>query len=330
MPLQRVSAQDDAPDWCVAVWYPSSEMLGGLDAIRANADVIGIVHPFWYAPLPDGTLETVDEDADVLAEWRGLGVTIIPTIRAGFWQQIVDPAVRALHVEQIVALVERMDYDGIDIDYEGFPLSTRDDFSTFMEMLSDELHARGRLLTTAVHAKTDDAGTWESAAAQDWTRIAPAVDIFTIMTYDYTSSIQPPGPIAPPDWTRAVLRYAATVTDLRKVRMGLHFYGYNWVRDNPPAHNISWVEVERLVQSFGVEIQRDPADMEAHLEFKARGLPKRTIYFADSVGIEYKLQAVLAEFPQLGGVAIWGIGGEDPANWDILRAARQAHCMLTT
>ncbi|MCZ2096941.1 MAG: hypothetical protein LC121_11910, partial [Anaerolineae bacterium] len=117
-PLQQANTQDDAPDWCVAVWYPSSEMPGGLDAIRANADLIGIVHPFWYAPLPDGTLETVDEDADLLAEWRALDMTIIPTIRAGFWQQIVDPAVRAFHVEQIVALVERMDYDGIDIDYE--------------------------------------------------------------------------------------------------------------------------------------------------------------------------------------------------------------------
>ena len=150
------------------------------------------------------------------------------------------------------------------------------------------------------------------------------------MTYDYTSSIQPPGPIAPPDWMRAVIGYAATVTDLDKVRLGLPFYGYSWMRDNPPASNISWEEVQRLIASFGVEVQRDPADMEAHIEFKAHGLPKRTIYFADSTGIEYKLRGVLDEFPQLGGVAIWGIGGEDPANWDVLRAARPANCALTT
>jgi spore germination protein YaaH len=102
------------------------------------------------------------------------------------------------------------------------------------------------------------------------------------------------------------------------------------VRDNPLATTTSWEETQRLIQSFGVEIQRDPVDMEARIEFKARGLPKRTIYFADSAGIEYKLQGVLDEFPQLGGVAIWGIGGEDPANWDVLRAARQANCTLTT
>lgn len=328
-PLQQASLQDATPDWCVSVWYPSSDMPGGLDAIRDNADQIGVVHPFWYTQLVDGTVQTVDEDAEMLAQWRELDMTITPSIAGSIWQQIVEPDVRAFHVEQIVALVERMDYDGIDIDYEGFPFSTRDAFSAFIESLSAELHARGKLLTIAVHAKTDDAGSWEGAAAQDWRRLAPAVDVFTIMTYDYTNRNEPPGPIAPSDWTRAVLRYAATVTDLRKVRMGLPFYAYGWQRDTPPATTTSWVEVQRLIESFKVEIQRDPADMEAFISFKARGLPKRTIYFADSVGIEYKLLQALSEFPQLGGVAIWGIGGEDPANWDVLRVARPAHCTLT-
>jgi spore germination protein YaaH len=69
--------------------------------------------------------------------------------------------------------------------------------------------------------------------------------------------------------------------------------------------------------------------MEAFISFKARGLPSQTIYFADSIALEYKLQEIMAEFPALGGVAIWGIGGEDPANWDVLRAARQLNCRLS-
>ena len=113
------------------------------------------------------------------------------------------------------------------------------------------------------------------------------------MTYDYTSRNDPPGPISPPAWVHDVLAYAATITDLRKVRMGLPFYGYSWLRDNPPATTTSWDAAQRLIDSFHPEIQRDPADMEAHIEIKARGLPKQTIYFADSVGIEYKLSQML-------------------------------------
>jgi len=69
--------------------------------------------------------------------------------------------------------------------------------------------------------------------------------------------------------------------------------------------------------------------MEAHFTFKPKGLPRKTVYFADSTGIEYKLQRVLNKFPDLGGVAIWGIGGEDSANWNVLPPARQPNCNLS-
>ncbi len=327
-PPAESRAQAAAPAWCVSVWYPSSDS-GGLESIRANADQIGVIHPFWYTQRPDGTLQaTTDaENGELLAEWRAAGMKIVPSIAGSIWEMIAEPDVREFHIAQIVTLVERMDYDGIDIDYEGFPLFTRDDFSTFIETLSAELHARGKLLTIAVHAKTQDASPYDGAAAQDWTRITPAVDMFTIMTYDYTNRNEPPGPIAPTEWVREVLAYAASVTDLHKVRMGLHAYAYSWLRDNPPATTITWQAAQRLVETYELEIMRE-TDMEAHIEFKARGLPRQTIYFADSAGIEYKVNTVLADFPELGGVAIWGVGGEDPDIWGRLRAARQPNCQL--
>lgn len=321
-------AQETGPGWCVSVWYPSSDTPGGADSIRANLDEISVVNPFWYSPLADGTLQAHPgaEDPELLAEWREAGLAVIPTIFSSVWQLLQPPETQAFHIDQIIALVERMDYDGIDIDYEGFPLSTRDDFSDFIESLAAKLHARGRLLSIAVHAKTDDAGTWEGAAAQDWTRLAPPADVFAIMTYDYTGRNDPPGPIGPTDWVLDVLSYAASVTDLAKVRMGLPFYGYTWKRDKPPATTTSWMSAQRLIESFGLDVQRDPSDMEAHIDFKAPGLPKQTLYLADSVEIDYKLKRVLEAYPELGGIAIWGIGGEDPANWDILRAAHRSDC----
>lgn len=42
--------------WCVAVWYSSSEHPDGAEAITHNQE-IDIVHPFWFSPLPDGSLQ---------------------------------------------------------------------------------------------------------------------------------------------------------------------------------------------------------------------------------------------------------------------------------
>lgn len=325
-PFMTIEAQgggtdDKASNWCVSVWYPSSEEPTGYQSIIDNADVIDEVNPFWYGPSLDGTLFMFDgaEDEEKLADWREAGIKIVPTIATTAASAMIeDSEIRAFHIGEIVALIERMDYDGIDIDYEGFALHTRDDFSIFIEELADTLHANNRLLTMAVHAKTADVAFYEAATAQDWERLTSAVDIFRIMTYDYHNRASIAGAIAPLPWVNDVVAYASTLTDLSKVRLGLHFYGYSWRRGNVVSV-ITWQTVQHWVESFKLEISRDSADQEAHLELDVTGLPDQSIYVADAQNLQFKLDTLLETYPELGGVAIWGLGGEDPAQWNVLR-----------
>ena len=323
-----ITAQDAPSSWCVSVWYPSSDDPTGSDSISSNLDVIDLVNPFWYTLLPDGTvgLQPGAEDAEQLAAWREAGLVIVPSILSTSWAPLDTDEMRDFHIQQIIDLVERFDYDGLDIDYEELALSTRDAFSIFIERLADELHARGRLLSIAVHAKTDDAGNREGTAAQDWARLADAVDVFAIMTYDYTSRRASPGPIAPLEWTLDVLAYAETVTDLSKVRLGLPFYGYSWLRGRPPATSVTWAAARRLIDSFELEVMREHT--EGRIDLDVRGLPDQTIYFVDAASITQRLSLVHEQFPTLGGLAIWGLGGEDPANWDVLREYEDSSCAL--
>ncbi len=174
-----------------------------------------------------------------------LGLRIVPSIvNGGFDAQRVslvvnDPARRAQHIADILALVNDNDYDGIDIDYESLNPTDRDAFSLFIEELALALHAEGKLLSIAVHAKTDDAGAWSGAAAQDWTRLGAAVDSFKIMTYDYHNGASEAGPIAPLDWVDAVLSYAATVVPPEKTSMGVPVYGYNWTGSRAPEPQLA-------------------------------------------------------------------------------------------
>ncbi|MDX2075998.1 MAG: glycosyl hydrolase family 18 protein [bacterium] len=315
--------EEEVPSWCVSLWYPSSEFSSSED-ILANADIINEVNAFWYTPAPDGSLIVLPEaeNVDDLTAWREAGLTIIPSIFGSVGDVIADD-LREVHIAAITETVVRMDYDGIDIDYEGFAASTRDDFSLFVEGLRDALHAEGRTLSVTVHAKVDE-GMWEGALAQDWHRIIPAADIFRIMTYDYTSRNEPPGPISPPAWVLEVLAYAKSVTeatgeDMSKIQMGLHFYGYSWQRGNPPATTTAYASIQNYLTSFNLEVFRNPDDMEAYVDFKITGLPRQVVYFADPIGLAYKLDLVVEQFPDIGGVSIWGIGGEHPDLWATLR-----------
>lgn len=306
--------------WCVSVWYPSSDHPGGAETLLANVPTISEVNPFWYSPLPDGQLLAHEgsEDAAMLSAWREAGLLIVPSIFSSIFNMLETEELRAIHVAAIVDTVERMDYDGIDLDYEGFPLSTREPFSLFSEALAEALHANGRLLSITVHAKVDDINAWESARAQDWERLAPVSDIFRIMTYDYTNRNEPPGPIAPTVWVKDVLAYAESLTDLERVRMGLHFYGYTWQRGNPPAMTVAWASISNYIDRFELEFTRNSDDMEAMLDFKLTGLPRQVVVIADPIGLDFKLRQIAEEFPSLGGVAIWGIGGEHPDLWGVL------------
>jgi len=329
-PLAQIPlAQTRPSSWCVAVWYPSSEQPGGADAIMANSDVIDVVHPFWYTPNADGVLlESGGSRAEEqVAQWREAGLLILPSIFAGHWGYL-SPELRPAHVAGIVALVEEHDYDGIDIDYEMFALKTRDVFSTFVEELAAALHEHGRLLAVTVHAKTVDQSPFPSAAAQDWVRLAAAADIFNLMTYDYTNRNEPPGPVASIPWVAQVVDYALTTTAAdnaaAKVRVGLPFYGYSWRRGRPPATTTTWEATDRLVTQFGLEVARDSESHELVVELDVSGLPRQQVYVSDAVTTAARLDAL----PATGGVAIWGIGGEDPANWRVLRERRPAGCAL--
>jgi spore germination protein YaaH len=320
---QAVTAQEGSTEtsWCVSVWYPSSEDPTGYDSLMANLNVIDEVNPFWYRANLDGTLfqPYAGESIEKLAAWREAGLKILPAISSFHVSTMIEtPELREKHIAEIVTLAETMDYDGIDIDYESFKLETREAFSLFIENLAAALHQNNRLLSVTVHPKTSDVSEWEAATAQDWPRLAQAADIFRIMAYDYHN--QTAGPIAPLPWVDEVLAYAQSVTDLQKVRLGLPFYGYTWRRGNVISV-VTWATVQNWRESFKLDYERDPADMEANFVLAVPGLPRQTVYIADAESLDFKLQSLLERYPDLGGVAIWGLGGEDPANWSVLAQA---------
>ena len=318
-----------APGWCVAVWYPSSEHPGGYDSIMANTDVIDVVFPFWFTPDAEGRILTragADWQAQVQV-WRAAGLLVMPSVFATHSAFLAEPYVSA-HIDALVALVEEHDFHGLDLDYEEFPLETKERFSAFVERLGAELHARGRLLSVTVHAKTEPTPPYEGAAAQDWPRLAAAADMFNVMTYDYTNRNEPPGPVADRAWVAAVMAHGLQVVGPEKLAVGLPFYGYVWKRDRPPAVATTWEAASRQVEQFRLEAPRDPGSGELIVRLDVTGLPKQVTYVSDATTTAARLAALTAQGQLAAGVAIWGVGGEDPAAWQALRDARPAPCHL--
>lgn len=314
------------PQFQVSAWVPYWDRARVKASLTAHIAELDEVNFFWYEVQPDGGLRAFSgaEDAALLALARAHGARVVPTVTNDFDGEriaalLADPAACAAHVEALAALVEEMDYDGIEIDYEALPAKARDDFSAFVESLAAALHPSGRWLSVAVHPKTDDQGTWHGPQAQDWPRLAAAADALKVMVYDYHWNASLPGPIAPLDWTDNVLAYAETTAPPEKIWLGIPFYGRDW--DGEEGRGLVWAAVEDLIRQHRPFTHRDASSGEIYFFYVRDGV-RHTVYVPDAQAVAAKVRAAREAHPDIAGIAIWRVGGESPFHWAAIARER--------
>lgn len=303
----------------VSAWVPYWDRARVRDSFTTHAAELNEVNFFWYEVQPDGSLRAFPgaEDAALLAIARAHKLRVLPTIMNDFdgariATLLSDEKSRTAHIRAIVALVERMGYDGVDVDYEALPAEASDDFTAFIEALATALHVRGKLLSIAVHPKTDDRGTWDGPRAQDWLRLGAAVDEFKIMAYGYHWGTSLPGPIAPLEWVGDVLAYAEQTVPAGKIWMGLPFHGYDWMEQK--GKGLVWAAAQKLILQHRPTTYRDPSSGELHFSYAASE-EQHTVYIPDARAIALKVQRARQNHPEIAGIAIWRLGGESLDHW---------------
>jgi spore germination protein YaaH len=307
----------------IAAWFPESFSGGARESFEANKDVIDELSPFWYTTDSSGRLYG-NRDDELVRVAHESNVLVIPAIHnIGTYDVVInvisDPHIRARHIQNIVDEVIARNYDGIDIDYESLPESTRPAFSAFIIELAEALHAHGKMLTVAVHAK--DCDYCGLGGFQDWSVIGLHADRVRIMTYDYHWRGGGAGPVAPLYWVESVAEYARTVIPPEKIFIGVPFYGYDWPPGGGSATGLPWADIEDLIDSQGLTVnlmQRDSRGRVDESWFRydsPQGM--REVWFMTDDGLESKLE--LVQQMDLAGIAIWRIGYEKPEYWDVIR-----------
>jgi len=317
----------------VAAWLPTSwDSARARASWQANRIHIQELSPVWYQldASGDGSINSYAGARDValVDEAHAQFTLVIPLINnayasAGFdgtpvSRMIHDPARRTAHVNTLVNEVLAYGYDGIDIDYESLNgLADRHAFSLFIEELAQALHAHGKLLSIAIHPKTSKPGSWDGPKAQDWKRIGAAVDRFRVMTYGFHWNTSGPGPIAPLWWMEEVMAFATSVVAPNRVYVGLHLYGHDWTGGS--GSSTAWEDVQPLINAQGAVPQWQDTDARGRAVAEpwftytdSLGQPHE-VWYANGASIAARLQLVRQY--GLGGVAVWRLGGEDPANW---------------
>ena len=361
-PLQQIQSAEAAnpPRKILTGWLPYYSMKTYLPAVLTNADLIKEIMPFWYTLKYDGaTKQAVIADvyksanpsvpiAEPLAALRNAGMTIIPTISDGTDQMVLanllaKPVSRKQVVDAIVATVASQNYDGIDLDFEGFAFTdsnttwktTAPNWVLFVKELSTALHAQQKILSITSPYLFNPAEAQKGYFVYAWAQIAPFIDRLRIMTYDYSTTR--PGPIGPLAWTEKTVKYATSIMPASKVYLGLPGYGKDWVTKVEGVCPANLAKIITPSAKAGTFLMRDAASIaatygavptynetfaEVTFSYKrdytgqtSSGLSttctaSRTAWHQNAQG--FSLRAQLVAKYQLGGVAQWVIGQEEP------------------
>lgn len=317
------------PGTLVVASLPFWNLGNGTTTVVANRDSVNEVSPWIYGLGDDGRIthqfppERTAEVAEQVGKLREAGVPVVASlanITDGRWayepvaKVLHDPRLRDRHVREIVALVEREDYAGIDIDYENLRAGDRDAFSAFVTDLGAALRAERKTLSVAVFAKASDEGYDERNVAQDFAVIGRAADQVRLMGYDFHWGTSPPGPVAPIGWVRDVVKYAKSKIPQERIVLGIPLYGYDWVGEH--GTNVTWLQAFQLATQHRAETHYDPVSQTPWFRYTDERGREHEVWFENSVSSKAKFE--VARGSGIRGVYLWMYGYEDTATWNRL------------
>ena len=282
---------------------------------------IDVAHLFWYWLDSDYRVKGRNYvDPQLVSTLRQNGVTIIPTVTDGFVNGRVlgtlsNSTLRSQHLQDLVDLVVKNNYDGIDLDYENIGSSGRDLFSTFVEDLAMELHRKNKLLSITVYSKSSSPGRWSTQKSHDYQRIGAAADRVNVMSYGYGYAGGPPNPIGPVHYLEKNFAFAITKIPAKKIFLGIPFYSRDWATGEK-GKSLTHPSVASRIATYNPTLSYESKNGESSFTYTKDGV-KHTVWFQSPQGMADKMKVVTKY--GLGGIAIWRLGNEDPKLWNSIR-----------
>ena len=322
-PMPSPTIDSGAPSLRVLVFYDDrAEKPRGtvLPLMAGNRSAIWELAPLWYHVMPDGSVRDLSEN-DVKTFARQHHIQLMPLVinDSGTSNFLLNagtcssgPCARA--VSQLAAIIQREQYDGLNIDFELLKDQARSGLTAFMTRLHERTQAMGKVLTVDVIP----AGSRRAAGrAYDFPALAKNSDDVVLMTYDAHDDTSRPGPVAPLKWVKTRVNVALGLGVPRnKMILGLADYGYDWTGGHH-ATTLGLKDIDALVARKGITVKRT-ADGSPHFTYSANGTT-HTVWYEDGRSILPKIN--LARQTRVKGLALWMAGYETPLYWHSLRAA---------
>ena len=215
-----------------------------------------------------------------------------------------DAAALASTASFIARHARETGYSALVLDFEAHEAEDLEGLVRVVKAIADTARSHGiRQIVLAIPAADD---------AYPAPRLLEAVDFVLPMLYDEHWSTSAPGPVASPTWVRSTLTARLAEAGTSRVIAALPLYGYWWQPGTPAAQTIGIADARRLSADRRIALERDAAT--STLTARADGVGE--LWVTDATLLR-ELLTIVAD-AGVRRVALWRLGLEDPAMWDLL------------
>lgn len=279
---------------------------------------VGTVYPTYFeCRAADGAV--TGRDDPLITSWSRLrGIRVLPRFdcqRQGTLHSILtDAGRRDATIATLVALADRHDYDGINIDFENGDASDRAALTEFVTRLAARLHAAGKRLSVEVSAKYERTTTGRSGL-YDYEALGAVADHVFVMNWGWHWSTSVPGAPDEMERSRKVADYVATMPTRSRFVLGTHLYGMDWPGGGGPTNPASGLEhadVRGLIERHRPVPVLDPRSDAWTFGYVDGAGTRHEVWYPDATTIARRVR--LARDRGLG-IGFWRLGREDQRVW---------------
>lgn len=278
----------DDLDWLIPGWV---SITGADHHITVFRDQAGraIINRASHRPL---LLPMIQNAAD--GKWDGRGMAAL----------LDSPAQRRALLDRLEPWLAANQAGGVFFDFEALPPSAQADYRTFLREAKVRFGRHGWIVAIAVPVGEDSG--WDVKA------YAAIVDRVFLMAYDEHELSGESGPIASQAWFEQAVARAAQGVAPAKLVVAIGNYGYDWHDGggDPLAVDEGW----QAARESGAMPVFDRASGNSGFAYQD-GTSRHVVWMLDAASA-YNQMRFLAR-ADIGAVAVWRLGAEDPGLWAI-------------